>query len=237
MIYNKILELKKNHKKGIALLIDPDNEKIHNVRKNIENINNSNIFMILIGGSTLFTTDFDLFTKEVKKYTNKPVVIFPGSSLQISKYADAILFLSLISGRNPQYLIGEQVNAALKLKGMGIEAISTGYMLVESGASTSVEFISNTKPIPRRKSGIILAHAVAAELLGMKLLYLDAGSGARYSVPPAAVKKVSNSVSIPLMVGGGIKSKNEIEKYFRYGADIVVIGTLYEKNKRILKNI
>ena len=237
MIYNKILELKKNNKKGIALLIDPDNEKIHNVRKNIESINNSNVFMILIGGSTLFTADFDLFTKEVKKYTNKPVVIFPGSSLQISKYADAILFLSLISGRNPQYLIGEQVNAALKLKGIGIEAISTGYMLIESGARTSVEFISNTKPIPRTKSEIILAHAVAAELLGMKLLYLDAGSGAKYSIPFDAVKKVSDSVSIPLMVGGGIKSMDEIKKYFHYGADIVVIGTLYEKNKNILNDI
>jgi len=159
-----------------------------------------------------------------------PVVIFPGALNQISGYADAILYLSLISGRNAEYLIGNQVVAAPIIKHLNLEAISTAYLLIESGQKTSVEFMSGTSPIPRDKTDIAVAHAIAAELLGFKLLYLEAGSGAKKTVPELMVETVCRSVKIPVMVGGGIKSPDVANQKVKAGADIVVVGNHFEKN-------
>ena len=235
MIYDIIIEASEKKKGLIAALIDPDTDTGHTLEERVKLINNSQIDFIFVGGSTLFNREFDRFVKDVKDLTSLPVVIFPGSSLQISEHADAILFLSLISGRNPQYLIGEHVRAAPRLKGMDIEIIPTGYMIIESGTTTTVEFISNTKPIPRDKADIAVAHAIAAEMLGFRMIYMDAGSGAKYSIPEEMIEVVKNNIKIPVIVGGGITSNEEIRKKFDAGADIVVIGSLLERNPGALK--
>ncbi|MBN2001081.1 phosphoglycerol geranylgeranyltransferase, partial [candidate division KSB1 bacterium] len=159
------------------------------------------------------------------------VIIFPGSTKQISPYADAILFLSLISGRNPNVLIGEQVVAAPIIKSIGLEAIGTAYMFIESGNVTSAQFVSDTRPIPREKPDIAIAHALAAEYLGMKIIYLEAGSGAKYSVPEELVAAVKKYVSVPLIVGGGIRTPDEARKKVLAGAHFVVTGNVLEKNR------
>uniref|UniRef100_A0A7C4Y956 Phosphoglycerol geranylgeranyltransferase n=1 Tax=candidate division WOR-3 bacterium TaxID=2052148 RepID=A0A7C4Y956_UNCW3 len=237
MIYNKFLKLYNSKKKGIAVLIDPDSENTKNLKKKIKMINESSVDFIFVGGSTLFLKELDTFLKKIKSLSEKPVIIFPGSALQVSRYCDAILFLSLISGRNPQFLIGEQVSSAMRIKKLGIEAIPTGYILIESGRTTSVEFISNTRAIPRDKHNIVLSHAVCGELLGFKSIYLDGGSGAIYPVPDDLIKKVKKEIKIPLIVGGGIRSIDEIKRKQDAGADIVVIGNILEKDMSLLKNL
>lgn len=236
-VYEKILNNVKNKKKSVAVLLDPDSEKKENLRKKIKKINESSIDYIFVGGSTLFDEDFESFLKIVKELSKIPVVIFPGSSLQVSKHCDAILFISLISGRNPQFLIGEHVQSAMKIKRLGIECIPTGYILIESGNLTSVEYISNTKPIPRDKQNIVISHALAGELLGFKLIYLDGGSGALYTIPDEIISKVKKEINVPLIVGGGIKSIEEIKKKHKSGADIVVIGNIIEKDEKIIDKI
>ena len=235
MIYEFIKQAVENKKKLVAALIDPDTDTGIPLEERVECINNSRVDLIFVGGSTLYNRDFDDFVKKIKGLTENPVIIFPGSSLQISKHADAILFLSLISGRNPQYLIGEHVRAAPRLKKMDVEVIPTGYMLIESGSTTTVEFISNTRPIPRNKNEIALAHALAGEFLGMKLIYMDAGSGADNSIPAEMIRAVKSGITVPLIIGGGIRSKEDIEEKFSAGADIVVIGSLLEKEPEALK--
>lgn len=236
-VYEKILDNIKNRKKSIAVLLDPDSENLNKLSKKIKKINESYVDFLFVGGSTLFNEDFEKFLKNVKKLSSKPVVIFPGSSLQVSKHCDAILFLSLISGRNPQFLIGEHVSSAMKIKKLGIECIPTGYILIESGNFTSVEFMSNTIPIPRDKHNIVISHALAGELLGFKLIYLDGGSGALYSVPEELIKKVKKEITIPLIIGGGIKSLEEIREKHNAGADIVVIGSIIEKDEGIIDKL
>ncbi len=184
----------------------------------------------LVGGSLVLADTFEECIKTIKNNTSVPVVIFPGSVQQISKEADAILYLSLLSGRNAEHIIGSQVTAAPIIKKMNLEAISTAYMLVESGRTTSAEFMSNTKPLPRNKPDIAVAHALAAEYIGFKLLYLEAGSGAEQSVPDEMVAAVSNYCSVPLIVGGGIRTAEEARKKVKAGAKFVVTGNVLEKN-------
>lgn len=236
-VYEKILNNIKNKKKSIAVLLDPDSEDLNKLKNKIKSINESVIDFIFVGGSTIFNDDFEKFLKNVKELSKKPIVIFPGSSLQVSKHCDAILFLSLISGRNPQFLIGEHVASAMKIKKLGIECIPTGYILIESGNFTSVEYMSNTKPIPRDKHNIVISHAVAGELLGFKMIYLEGGSGALYSIPMELINKVKKEINIPLIVGGGIKSVEEIKEKHKAGADIVVIGNIVEKDESIIKKL
>jgi putative glycerol-1-phosphate prenyltransferase len=178
----------------------------------------------------MLSNEFDKTISRIKENTKAPVIIFPGGVSQVSFEADAILFLMLISGRNPEYLIGNQVHAAPIIKRMELEAISTGYMLIEGGNVTSAEFMSNTKPIPREKPEIAVAHALAAELLGLKILYLEAGSGAKQSVPDAMIKNVSKHCSLPLIVGGGIRTPEEAKNKVKAGASFVVTGTVIEEN-------
>jgi putative glycerol-1-phosphate prenyltransferase len=183
----------------------------------------------MVGGS-LVSDSIDYCIDEIKKNSKLPVVLFPGSLLQISNKADAILLLSLISGRNPEYLIGNHVIASPILRKSKLEILPTGYMLVESGKVTSVQYISNTCPIPADKLDIAVATAVAGEMLGFKLIYLEAGSGAIQHVPVEMISAVKRNISVPLIVGGGIKTRSQLDNIFDAGADIVVIGNSLENN-------
>jgi putative glycerol-1-phosphate prenyltransferase len=228
--YERLLQTKRNRGAGFLLLIDPDKIDHKKMPSFIRNATNSGVDAFLVGGSLMLSNEFDKTLKVIKENASVPVVIFPGGVSQVSSEADALLFLLLISGRNPDYLIGNQVNAAPIIKQMNLEAISTGYMLIEGGNVTSAEFMSNTKPIPREKPDIAVAHALAAELIGLKMLYLEAGSGAKQSVPDAMIKKVTKFCSLPVIVGGGIRTPEEAKKKVEAGASFVVTGTIIEEN-------
>ena len=233
-VYQKILSKKKKKEKMLAALLDPDSENLGKLKKKIELIEKSEIDFILVGGSTSWNNNFERFTERVKSMASKAVIIFPGSAEQISPSADAILFLSLISGKNPKYLIGEQIKAAPILREMNIEVIPTGYILLDGGRKTTVEFVSGTKPISQDDVEKIKDTAYAAQLLGMKIVYLECGSGARYPVKDEIIEEVKEFIEIPLVVGGGIKDKKEIQSKHRAGADIVVVGNALEKDPAIL---
>jgi len=211
------------------VLLDPDKQDTKTTVHRAEIAERQGADGLLIGSSLLLSAHLDEVVKRIKQMVSIPVIIFPGSTKQISAHADAILFLSLISGRNANHLIGEQVIAAPVIKNLGIEPIATGYMLIESGAVTSAEFMSNTRPIPRDKPEIAMAHALAAEYLGMKLIYLEAGSGAAFSVPEAMIQAVASYVTLPVVVGGGIKTPAEARQKVEAGARIVVTGNVLEK--------
>ncbi|MEJ2306052.1 MAG: geranylgeranylglyceryl/heptaprenylglyceryl phosphate synthase, partial [candidate division WOR-3 bacterium] len=214
----------------LAALLDPDSEDLIALEKKIELIEKSEVDFFFVGGSTTWNNDFERFVEQVKSLASKKVIIFPGSAEQISPAADAILFLSLISGENPRYLIGEQIKAAPVLKKLDIEVISTGYMLIDGGRQTTVELVSGTKPILQNNIDKVRNAAYAAQLLGMKMVYLECGSGARYTVKEDLIREVRKNIDIPLVVGGGIKNKKEIESKHRAGADIVVVGNALEKD-------
>ena len=194
-------------------------------------------FCWFVGGSLLFEDRFESTISYLKERSNKPVVIFPGNNLQVSKNADALLFLSLLSGRYPEYLIGQQVIAAPRVKQSGIMSIPTGYLLIDGGRETAVSYISNTKPIPRDKPELALATAMAAELLGKQLLYVEAGSGAQKSVPLETVSLIKSQVDLPLIIGGGVRTIDEIQNLFDAGADHVVIGNHLEEYPDFLSEI
>lgn len=229
-IYQDILNAKTDNQKLLAILLDPDKIVWENLDNLISKINQSPATHIFIGGSLVTTNILDDLIIKIKKHCSLPVLLFPGSPSQISDEADAILFLSLISGRNPDYLIEYQVKAAPILKQMQLEIISTGYVLIESGCETAVERVSKTKPIDRNDFNLALATAQAGEMLGNKLLYLEAGSGAKHSVPLEMVQLVSKNIQIPLIVGGGIVNFQGIRNAYDSGADLVVIGTAFEKD-------
>jgi len=184
---------------------------------------------LLVGGSLLYSNHFDNFVSTLKENVSIPVILFPGDATQLSRHADALLYLSLVSGRNPDNLIGEHVKAAPVIRDCGLETLSTAYMLVESGAVSSVEFMSNTRPLPRNKPEIAAAHALAAQYLGMSLVYLEAGSGALQSVPPEMIKMVRAYVEIPIIVGGGIRDAATAAEKINAGADIIVTGNVLRK--------
>lgn len=221
-------------KKRFAVLIDPDKQDLIDTGKFAANAQNSSADMIFVGGS-LVSGDTSKTVEAIKDHTDLPVILFPGSIFQISDNADAILFLSLISGRNPEYLIGNHVLAAPLLQKSNLEIIPVGYVLVHGGNISSVEYMSNTKPIPSNKTDIILATSIAGQMTGKKAIYLEAGSGAINHVPGIAVQQVSKSLNIPLIVGGGIKETDQANLLYASGADILVIGNLFEKNPDTLR--
>ncbi|WP_339890185.1 geranylgeranylglyceryl/heptaprenylglyceryl phosphate synthase [uncultured Flavobacterium sp.] len=229
-IYQEILDSKKKNKKLLAILIDPDKVQFEKLDKLIEKINQSFATHIFVGGSLVETNQIDVIIQKIKQNCKLPILLFPGSPSQISKNADGILFLNLISGRNPDYLIEHQVNAIPILEKTALEVISTGYVLIESGKETAVERVSQTKPIDRNKIDYVCQTVKAGEYMGNKLIYLEAGSGAEKAVPLEMIEAVSKKIAIPLIVGGGIRSKVEIENAFKAGADLVVIGTAFEDN-------
>jgi len=233
----RILKIKETRGAGYFVLIDPDNWQPDELVKMAAQAGEDGADAILVGGSLVLSSSFDELVKKIKQQIEVPLIIFPGSQTQVSKYADAIFFLSLISGRNPTYLIGEHVRAAPAIKAHGIEAISVGYMLIESGGTTSAEFMSNTQPIPRDKPDIAKATAMAAEFMGMKLVYLEAGSGAQKSVPNELISGVEKYVSVPIIVGGGIRTPEEARQKVEAGAAFVVTGNVLEKegNSSLIK--
>jgi putative glycerol-1-phosphate prenyltransferase len=229
-IYQEIVKSKSEAKKLLAILIDPDKVSMESIFNLIQKINQSPATHILVGGSSFDGVHLDELIIELKSKTNLPILLFPGNPSQISDKADGILFLTLLSGRNPDYLIEHQVNAVPILNKTNLEVISTGYILIESGNETAVERVSQTKPLDRNNSEYALQTAQAGEFIGNKLIYLEAGSGAHLSVPTEMITLVSQNINIPLIIGGGIRSKAEIEKAYNAGADLVVIGTAFEND-------
>ena len=229
-IYDLIVTSKIANKKLLAILLDPDKLELEEISKIAKKINQSPANLIFVGGSTNSKTTIDTILINLKKYSALPIVLFPGNPSQISNHAHGILFLSLISGRNPDFLIEHQVNSVPILKKTQLEIISTGYILVDSENETTVAKVSKTKPLDRNNHNYILQTAQAGELLGNKLMYLEAGSGAKLSVPIEVIQLVSNNLTIPLIVGGGIRTMQEIQGAYKSGADLVVIGTAFENN-------
>ena len=229
-IYKQILEAKSEKKKLLAILIDPDKVSMENLSILIQKIKQSPATHVLVGGSSFEGTHLDEIVMQLKSGINLPTLLFPGNPSQISDKADGILFLSLLSGRNPDYLIEHQINAVPILNKTNLEVISTGYILIESGNETAVERVSKTKPIDRTNAEYALQTAQAGIFIGNQLIYLEAGSGAQMSVPKQMIELVSKNINVPLLVGGGIRSKQEIENAFSAGADLVVIGTAFENN-------
>lgn len=229
-IYNEILQSKKERKKLLAILLDPDKISQDSLQNIIPKINQSPATHIFIGGSLVLTNNIDEIIRELKQKTALPILLFPGNPSQISIEAHGILFLTLLSGRNPDFLIEHQVKAAPILKKTNLEIISTGYILIDGGNQTAVASVSKTIPLPRHNSDIAVATALASEFLGNKLVYLEAGSGANLSVPLETISLVSKNIGIPLIVGGGIKDVQGIEDVYAAGADLVVIGTAFEND-------
>ncbi len=219
-----------SHGAGYLVLLDPDSYTLSELVQTAKLCEANGADGLLVGGSTAFGNQFDEAVQSINDAADIPVILFPGSARQVSAHADGMLLMSLISGRNPQYLIGEQVMAAPAIRALGVETIPTGYMLVESGHTTSVEFVSNTKPLPRDKPKLAAAHAMAAEMLGMQLVYLEAGSGAQYPVPETLVAAVRSAVAIPLIVGGGITDPTTARTLVAAGASFIVTGTAVEKS-------
>ena len=240
-IYSKIAYAKKVNKKLLAILLDPDKIVWETLENLIFKINQSPATHVFIGGSQVYSDNITKLITEVKRRCLLPVILFPGNPSQISAEADGILFLSLISGRNPDYLIDLHVKAAPILKTTNLEVIPTGYILVESGKVTAVEKVSGTKPLGRSNGKKILATAQAGEFLGMKLIYLEAGSGAEVSISKEIVKLVSKNIDVPLIVGGGLKTREGIDNAYNSGADMVVIGTAFENDHdffdKIIQNL
>lgn len=235
-VYSSIAKKGKKSKK-FAVLIDPDKTKCKQL-ENIADIASKNaVDYFFVGGSLLTNDTLDMTIKTLKDHCEVPVVIFPGNTMQINKNADAILLLSLISGRNPEMLIGKHVIAAPYLKASGLEVIPTGYMLIESGKPTAALYISNSLPIPADKTDIAVCTAMAGEMLGLKMIFLDAGSGAILPVSEKMIAKVKRSVSIPLIVGGGIRTPEKAHDLCHAGADIIVVGNAIEENMSLIENI
>lgn len=228
--YQELVAVSKAKGAAYLVLVDPDKIAPDKLPVFVQQASEAGADAFLVGGSLITDDSFERCIVSMKKHTSVPVVIFPGGVMQISPQADALLFLSIISGRNPEHLIGSQVLAAPIVKKIGLEAISTAYMLVESGKTTSAEFMSNTRPLPRHKPDIAVAHALAAEILGFKLLYLEAGSGAEQSVPEEMIGAVARHCSVPLIVGGGIRTPEDARKKVLAGANFIVTGTVFEKD-------
>ncbi len=236
-IFEHIKSCKLKGQKLLAILLDPDKLSIQELAITIQNINSNKVDFIFVGGSNVALGKTSALISEIKKLTTLPIILFPGDHSQITDEADALLFLSLISGRNPEYLIGQQVKSVKKLKETSLEVISTGYILIDGGIKTSVQKVSETTPISQTNIEGITITAMAGELMGKQLIYLEAGSGAALPADAKIIKNLSENISIPLIVGGGIKSKTQLQNAYNAGADIVVIGTAFEKNSNFLNDI
>lgn len=236
-IYQNIKLSVSQSEKLLAILIDPDKFSIDRAKTFFEKVNASIATHIFVGGSIVEAHKTDILVKEIKKHTQLPIVLFPGDVSQISNEANALLFLSLLSGRNAEFLIGKHVEAISKLNKTNLEIISTGYILIESGQKTAVEKVTQTKPISRNDLQQIVHTAKAAEFLGMKLIYLEAGSGALIPISEEIITSVKAETKIPLIIGGGIKSILDLENAYHAGADLVVIGNAFENNESLFNEL
>ncbi|MBK9255947.1 MAG: geranylgeranylglyceryl/heptaprenylglyceryl phosphate synthase [Saprospiraceae bacterium] len=236
-LYNQIVESRRTGQKRIAVLIDPDKVRLGKIKNVLDLSVEAGVDYFFIGGSLVVNDMLDFVLKSMKEHCNIPMILFPGNSFQLSYKADALLFLSLISGRNADLLIGKHVITAPFLKLSPLEIISTGYMLIEGGVSTSVQYMSNTIPIPANKDDIALCTAMAGELLGLKMIYMDAGSGAKVPVSESMISTVSGGIDIPLIVGGGIRTAEKASENAKAGADVIVIGNALEQDPFLVKEI
>lgn len=236
-LYSNILALKAAQKKGFAVLIDPDKLEEQALLKTIEIAKNAGVDFFFVGGSLVVTDTLDTVVTTLKKHCDIPVILFPGSPDQITPKADALLYLSLISGRNPELLIGQHVISAPFIRQSGLEVMPVGYMLIDGGTPTTVSYISNTHPIPSNKNDIAACTAMAGEMLGLKLIYMDAGSGAQKSIPTAMISQVAKYIQIPLIVGGGITTAEKAKENCSAGADIIVVGNAVEKDPALISEI
>lgn len=236
-IYESILKKFYNGKKQFALLLDPDEYNPKDYVMLTDKIRSSKVDVVLVGGSLLLKNNLDVLLKHLRENLKIPVILFPGNLMQLSPYADALLFMSLVSGRNPDLLIGQQVLAAPQVKQLNLEPISTGYMLVDRGAPTAVSYMSNSIPIPGDKNSIAVATAMAAEMLGSKLIYMDGGSGAKTPITGSMIQDVKQQISVPLIVGGGINTPEKVYNACKAGADVVVVGNIIEKNIDLLRDM
>jgi phosphoglycerol geranylgeranyltransferase len=236
-VYRGFKEAKETGKKKFCVLIDPDKVRLGKIQNTLDLAVECGVDYFFIGGSLVVNDMLDYVLKSMKERCNIPMVLFPGNSFQLSYKADALLFLSLISGRNPELLIGKHVITAPFLKASPLEIISTGYMLIDGGVSTSVQYMSNTTPIPAHKPDIAMCTAIAGELLGLKQIYMDAGSGAHRPVQTEMIQAVSSAISIPLIVGGGIRTPEQASSHVQAGADIIVVGNAIERDPELIREI
>ena len=236
-IYHKISEKKAQKRKSFVVLIDPDKTSLKNADTLLQQCASAKVDFLFVGGSLVVSDHIDELLQHIKRESNIPVILFPGSPSQVSSYADALLYLSLISGRNPELLIGQHVISAPLVKKSGLEVISTGYMVIDGGAPTTVSYISNASPIPADKSEIAVCTAMAGEMLGMKLIYMDAGSGAKTPITEAMISSVSAKISIPLIIGGGITDPEKAYRNCKAGADLIVVGNAIEKDPKLIQEI
>ncbi|MFM8433581.1 MAG: geranylgeranylglyceryl/heptaprenylglyceryl phosphate synthase [Bacteroidota bacterium] len=230
MVYRRIQQARSDNRPMFALLIDPDRHTPESLVSSANAAVGAGVDLLLLGSSILLENGTAEAAKSIKSVCDLPVVLFPGHGMQVTNEAHALLFLSLISGRNPDLLIGQHVHVAPSIKRSGLETIPTGYMLIDSGAPTSASYMSQSAPIPHDKDDIAAATAMAGELLGMKTSYLDAGSGARFAVRESMIAKVRTSVNLPLIVGGGLRSAEQVSRACEAGADMVVVGNSVEKD-------
>jgi len=236
-VYENILGSIKNHEKLLAVLIDPDKMELNRLKYFMTALNASITTHIFVGGSEVDAETTGFLVKELKALTELPIVLFPGDITQITNYADALLFLSLISGRNPDYLIDKHVQAAPIVKASNLEIIPTGYILVENGKETSVQRVTGTNPMKRDNVMDVVHTAMAGQFLGQKLMYLEAGSGATHPIDATMISEVRKAIDIPLIIGGGIKTKKQLLDAYNAGADLIVLGTALEEDESFFKEL
>lgn len=234
-VYDSLVQKHQTGQKMLAVLIDPDH--IENLTESVRRCNASGVDLIFLGGSLITSGSIDETIRQIKSLTDIPVLLFPGDELQISSEADALLLLSLISGRNADLLIGKHVVAAPYLKKSGLELIATGYMLIDGGKITTASYISGSVPIPADKPEIAMCTAMAGEMLGLKLMYMDAGSGAANPVSEAMIQAVRKAVNVPIVVGGGIRSTEQAVAAWNAGADVVVVGNAIEDDNSLISDL
>ncbi|HPH23702.1 MAG TPA: geranylgeranylglyceryl/heptaprenylglyceryl phosphate synthase [Chitinophagaceae bacterium] len=236
-LYKQFIARKEQGKKSFTVLIDPDKVNAQSIEQITSLAMDAKVDYFFVGGSLVISNHLDECIQQIKSLCNIPVILFPGSPSQVSKYADALLYLSLISGRNPELLIGQHVVSAPFVKKSGLEIMPTGYMVVDGGAPTTVSYISNATPLPADKNDIAMCTAMAGEMLGMKLIYMDAGSGAKRPITEQMIEKVASHIECPLIVGGGIIEPEKAYRNCKAGADVIVVGNAIEKDPSLIKEM
>jgi putative glycerol-1-phosphate prenyltransferase len=236
-VYQSLVEKKQAGKKSFAVLVDPDKVSASSINELVQLAVQAGVDYFFVGGSLVISDHLDDCVQQIKSACNIPVLLFPGSPSQISRHADALLYLSLVSGRNADLLIGQHVVSAPFVKKSGLEIISTGYMVIDGGAATTVSYISNATPIPADKADIAMCTAMAAEMLGMKLVYMDSGSGAKKAITEEMISVVTKHIEVPLIVGGGIRDAEKAYLNCKAGADVIVVGNAIEKNASLIGEI
>lgn len=236
-IYHQLQQLKTERKSGFAVLADPDKIAAADVPRLAKLCNDAGVDYLFIGGSLLMAHQMELCINTFKANSDIPVILFPGNPAQVTPTADALLYLSLISGRNADLLIGQHVVSAPVVKASGLEIISTGYILIDGGVQTTVSYMSHSMPIPADKPEIALCTAWAGEMQGQNVIYMDAGSGAKNAIPVEMIKKVSDNISIPLFIGGGISTPQKVNENCKAGANIIVVGNAIERDPMLIKDL